>query len=350
MAEGVCAMRLECYTAAGQTLVPNVFIDKYMTEASGEFVKVYLCLLRTQGGAEISVESLAERLDLSERTVNRALKYLEKCGLLKLFYDAEGHMNGIRMLSGADIYDEPVPLSAVPAGRTAAGNAEAAPAGESAAAAESDKPARAPRSRKLTDPSAPAEKEAPAPAAKLPAAPAEKERRSYLPTEVSRLCEEDGEFNMLVSVVAPAYLNRVLSHQDIEVFAWLHNDLQLPVDVLEYCVEQCVERKKEDYSKTKFIRYIETVARSWHEEGVKDLAGARAAVRRFDEKVRTQKDAAGTPGTADREPAESTEPRRKKPGTGRSAKVQAAYGFSTERDRGEVDYNALAWSRMWEEK
>ena len=28
-------MRLECYTAAGQTLVPNVFIDKYMTEASG---------------------------------------------------------------------------------------------------------------------------------------------------------------------------------------------------------------------------------------------------------------------------------------------------------------------------
>ena len=136
--------------------------------------------------------------------------------------------------------------------------------------------------------------------AHLPAAPAEKERRSYLPTEVSRLCEEDGEFNMLVSVVAPAYLNRVLSHQDIEVFAWLHNDLQLPVDVLEYCVEQCVERKKEDYSKTKFIRYIETVARSWHEEGVKDLAGARAAVRRFDEKVRTQ--------------------------------------------------NALAWSRMWEEK
>ena len=155
---------------------------------------------------------------------------------------------------------------------------------------------------------------------------------------------------MLVSVVAPAYLNRVLSHQDIEVFAWLHNDLQLPVDVLEYCVEQCVERKKEDYSKTKFIRYIETVARSWHEEGVKDLAGARAAVRRLDEKVRTQKDAAGTPGTADREPAESTESRRKKPGTGRSAKVQAAYGFSTERDRGEVDYNALAWSRMWEEK
>ena len=339
-------MRLECYAAAGQTLVPNVFIDKYMTEASGEFVKVYLCLLRTQGGSEISVKSLAERLDLSERTVDRALKYLEKCGLLKLFYDAEGHMNGIRMLSGTDIYEGAVPLAAVPSVTDRVPDeAEKTQAEEAAPAGESEKPARAPRSRKAA---APAAAEKSAPAAALPATGTEGERRHYLPTEVSRLCEEDGEFNMLVSVVAPAYLNRVLSHQDVEVFAWLHRDLQLPVDVLEYCVEQCVERKKEDYSKTKFIRYIETVARSWHEEGVKDLSGARAAVRRFEEKVRAQKDAAKS--TAVPAAAEGTEPRRKRPGTGRSAKVQAAYGFSTERDRSEVDYNALAWSRMWEEK
>ena len=263
-------MRLECYTAAGQTLVPNVFIDKYMTEASGEYVKLYLCLLRTQGGTEVSVESLAERLDLSERTVNRALKYLEKCGLLKLFYDAEGHMNGIRMLSGSDLCDEPVPL-APSAGSMPAGTAEKAPAGPSAPAAEGEKPARAPRSRKLTA-SRTAEPEDAAAKEALPAASAEAPRRHYLPTEVSRLCEEDGEFNMLVSVVAPAYLNRTLSHQDIEVFAWLHRDLQLPVDVLEYCVEQCVERKKEDYSRTKFIRYIETVARSCDFLTVADLS------------------------------------------------------------------------------
>lgn len=341
-------MRLECFTAAGQTLVPNVFIDKYMAEANGEFVKVYLCLLRTQGAAEISVESLAERLDLSERTVNRALKYLEKCSLLKLFYDAEGRMNGIRMLPGTDIFDEPVPLAAAPsdAEKAPAEAAKAAGKEPAAAAPEGEKPARG-RSRKAADAAGTAQKADPEAAAPLPAASAEKERRRYLPTEVSRLCEEDGEFNMLVSVVAPAYLNRTLSHQDIEVFAWLHRDLQMPVDVLEYCVEQCVERKKEDYSKTKFIRYIETVARSWHEEGVKDLAGARAAVHRFDEKIRAGKDAAlqGTP-----EAPEGAEPRRRKPGTGRSAKVQAAYGFSTERSRDEVDYNALAWSRMWEEK
>ena len=336
-------MRLEYFAAAGQTLVPNVFIDKYMAEANGEFVKVYLCLLRMQSAAEISVESLAERLDLSERTVERALKYLEKCSLLKLFYDAEGHMNGIRMLPGTEFFDE-APQPAEPA-----------------RAGKPDSAAKAPAAEKTAPPAAAKQPEAvkkPA-AAPAPAAPAagkapkeESERRHYLPTEVSRLCEEDGEFNMLVTVVAPAYLNRTLQHNDLEIFAWLHHDLQLPVDVLEYCVEQCVERKKEDYSKKQFMRYIETVARSWHEEGVKTLEQARAAAARFDEKVaagkeNAKKDGAGTQAAgADQTPAPSS--RRKKQTVSRSPKIQAAYGFSMERQN--VDYNAIAWSRMWEEK
>lgn len=338
-------MRLEYFAAAGQTLVPNVFIDKYMAEANGEFVKVYLCLLRMQSAAEISVESLAERLDLSERTVERALKYLEKCSLVKLFYDAEGHMNGIRMLPGTEFFDE-APQTAAPA-RSGSADAKKTPAEKTASAAaktaaNAKQPAAAPPAQ--TGPAA----------EKAPAVPQEKEaeRRRYRPTEVSRLCEEDGEFNMLVTVVAPAYLNRTLQHNDLEIFAWLHHDLQLPVDVLEYCVEQCVERKKEDYSKKQFMRYIESVARSWHEEGVKTLEQARAAAARFDEKVaaakeNAKKDSAGTQAAgADQTPAPSS--RRKKQTVSRSPKIQAAYGFSMERQN--VDYNAIAWSRMWEEK
>ncbi len=38
------------------TLVRNVFLDEYMPEASGEFVKIYLYLLRcASGGKEISM-------------------------------------------------------------------------------------------------------------------------------------------------------------------------------------------------------------------------------------------------------------------------------------------------------
>ena len=375
-------MRLECWTAAGQTLVPNVFIDKYMAEANGEFVKVYLCLLRMQGAAEISAESLAERLDLSERTVDRALKYLEKCALLKLFYDGEGRMNGIRMLSGADVHDEPVPTSA-PAENAASAAEESAPekaeqavkavcgqppeeaaspkGSPSASAEKAAKPARPSVKRKEAAAGPGADKASGTASAAAgnagKAAPALPERRHYQPTEVGRLCDEDGEFNLLVSVVAPAYLDRTMTHRDNDIFAWLHHDMQLPVDVLEYCIEQCVERKKEDKAKPQFMHYIETVALRWHEEGVRDLDGARAAVRRFDERIRQQKEgAASVSGNAPRSGAEAAEggdvpeKGRKKPGLGRSARIQAAYGFSTERGRDEVDYNALAWSRMWEEK
>ena len=316
-------MRLECYAAAGQTLVPNVFIDKYMTEASGEFVKIYLCLLRLQGTAEIDVRSLAERLDLTERTVNRGLAYLEKCGLLKLFYDAEGTLNGIRILSGAD---DPGETSLLDVDRQESSVAKAKPAPEVSSAAG-------------------LQEQAGQTAAVQTAPPAAKEkakRRHYLPSEVSRLCEEDGEFNMLITVVAPAYLERPLTHTDNEIFAYLHQDISLPVDVLEYCIEQCVERKRDERSKNQFMRYIERTALNWQEEGVRTLEDARAAVARFDEKLKGSAEAAAAGGD------NAAQPARKKRTTGRSAKIQAAYGFSTERDN--VDYNALAWSRMWEEK
>ena len=329
-------MRLEYYYAAGQTLIPNVFIDKYMTEASGEFVKVYLCLLRMQGVTEITVSALADKLDLSERTVNRALAFLEKCHLLKLFYDEQGKMSGLRLLPGTEASEE---------------QPQAAPA----VVTESAKKA-APKSQvKQAETKLPAKPQPEAAQEEQPKkaqgkAGADSERRHYQPTEVSRLCEQDAEFNMLVSVVAPAYLERVLTHRDNELLTYLYHDLQLPVDVLEYCIEQCVERKREDRSRPQFMRYIEAVALSWHEEGVRNLEEARQAVRRFDERVEAQKEAAKAGQKAQPETYRSASPAEaaKKRAVSRSPKIQAAYGFSTE--RGDVDYNAVAWSRMWEEK
>ena len=46
--------------SAGITVVANEFIDQYMADANGEYVKVYLYLLRHEGG-EITVEAVAER-------------------------------------------------------------------------------------------------------------------------------------------------------------------------------------------------------------------------------------------------------------------------------------------------
>ena len=47
------------------TVVSNTFIDTYMTAANGEYVKVFLYLLRHEG-EEVTVSAIADALDLHD--------------------------------------------------------------------------------------------------------------------------------------------------------------------------------------------------------------------------------------------------------------------------------------------
>ena len=53
----------------------NEFIDKYMPEANGEYVKVYLLLLRHLNDPSVSLDisKIADILDYTEKDVIRAL-------------------------------------------------------------------------------------------------------------------------------------------------------------------------------------------------------------------------------------------------------------------------------------
>lgn len=66
------------------TLLENEFIDRYMVEANGEYVKVYLLLLRCLGdpSAALTIPRLADTLECTEKDVIRALNYWKKKGLL----------------------------------------------------------------------------------------------------------------------------------------------------------------------------------------------------------------------------------------------------------------------------
>ena len=66
--------------APGATAVSNIFIDTYMPRASGSFVKVYLCLLRHVQfpGAAVTLSSVADMLEETEKDIVRALNYWEK--------------------------------------------------------------------------------------------------------------------------------------------------------------------------------------------------------------------------------------------------------------------------------
>lgn len=67
------------------TVLENAFIDQYMVKANGEYVKVYLLLLRHLGssGKPLSVSEIADLLDDTEKDVIRALNYWKKQGLLE---------------------------------------------------------------------------------------------------------------------------------------------------------------------------------------------------------------------------------------------------------------------------
>lgn len=68
------------------TPVSNVFIDKYMPKARGEFVKVYLFMLKLSLSNEYGVNStiIASSLQLLESDIVNALNYWNEEGLVKL--------------------------------------------------------------------------------------------------------------------------------------------------------------------------------------------------------------------------------------------------------------------------
>lgn len=238
-------MKLCSLVPAEFALVPYDFIDKYMAKANGEFVKVYLCLLRLKD-EDVSVSLLADRLEMTEKDVTRALKYWESQGLL--------------------------------------GQAGTAELSETAKPEKEDGAAEA---RKT----APAEKPIAA-----PAKPAETagERRSY-PADALLKLQAQEEFAFLITA-AEQYLSRTLTRRDTDLLAYLYDELKLPGDLLEYLVEYCVERKPEDTAKAGFLRYMESVALGWHSEGIRTLQQAKDASRSFAEESRAVMKAFGISG------------------------------------------------------
>lgn len=86
-------------SGSGHTLVSDLFLDEYMPAANGEYVKVYLYLLRCLKSdvQELSISLIADKFDHTESDVRRALKYWEKMRLLKLEYDDAKELTGVRL-------------------------------------------------------------------------------------------------------------------------------------------------------------------------------------------------------------------------------------------------------------
>jgi len=274
------------------TAVAHEFIDQYMAVANGEYVKVYLFVLRHQG-EDITIERIADALDHTESDVRRALAYWEKLGILA----------GTR---------KEAPASCAAMGRQDSGPAQ--PRDASAG----PQPSRTQASRSLEVHEPPAHdqgfggygtngamsREIHGQGAGIQAGYAQgpevrgthgqgagiqdahaqgtvgqgrreqgqtsredRDKPVYSAEQVNRLSQDEGFSQLLY--IAQKYLNKVFTPRDCQVFAYLYEDLGMNEEVLEYLVEYCVQNGHTS------MRYIEAVARSWHEKGIRTAQEAK---------------------------------------------------------------------------
>ena len=66
-----------------ETSIPDVFFTEYLSQANGDYVKVYLYLyFLSKYNKEVKINDLVRKLELSLKTVQDAIKYWEDQGLL----------------------------------------------------------------------------------------------------------------------------------------------------------------------------------------------------------------------------------------------------------------------------
>lgn len=88
----------------GSTPVSNFFINHYMLEAPGEYVKVYLLGLKySYYNQSFSMEEMADKLFMSEDDIEKALKFWERSGVIKLRYsDNEYYIEYLPLVKKSD--------------------------------------------------------------------------------------------------------------------------------------------------------------------------------------------------------------------------------------------------------
>lgn len=217
------------------TLLPNDFIDNYMIDANGEFVKVYLFLLRHLDDpcSSLTLTTIADCLNNTENDILRAFRYWEKTGLLRLERDADGKIVCIELERGS------VLASADSAGSSSVSSEQPVPAVLPGAAAQTEASARPDISAARTGNAVP-----------LDAFRAQKEIKSLL-------------------FITEQYLGKTLTHSDMETITYFYETLHMSADLIEYLIESCVENGH------KSMHYIRKVAFSWAEAGIETVSQAK---------------------------------------------------------------------------
>ena len=290
------------------TTIYNSFIEDYMPAANGSYVKVYLYIAKCLQAKEsnFSISSLADQLENTEKDILRALMYWEKKGLMSLNRDkATGEILGLEMLipfaeRDFDTYENTAKESAASLGvdsdlsETGALNRRNSDLSETGALdrRNSDFSETGALNRRNSDFSetdaantssyessgtdAPSNVNSDVHRASNSAQ--DKNSSAVKPIQVSPEQIQELSANedfVWVCNVVESYLERPMKPTEIQLITYLYGTLHFSRELILHLYDYCISMGKTA------CNYIQTVALSWHEQGIKTPEQAQNASVRY---------------------------------------------------------------------
>ena len=251
------AINISSDIATSFTTVSDIFIDQYMPKANGEFVKVYLYLLRATGsGAGIAtISEIADHFSNTEADIIRALNYWASEGILQLQSDADGQIMGINLcsLSVSGMQAAQSNIQSAVADNAAQNNLQNSVVNNAAQNISTtnirmqDSVVEKLKSQ-TTDKAASSQKE-------------------YTLDEIKEF-RKNPDISELFFIIE-TYLKHTLSSTDTNMVLYWLDELHFSTDLVEYLVEYCITKGHSS------LRYMNKVALGWADAGIKTVDQAK---------------------------------------------------------------------------
>lgn len=264
------AINISSDIATSFTTVSDIFIDQYMPKANGEFVKVYLYLLRATGsGAGIAtISEIADHFSNTEADIIRALNYWASEGILQLQSGADGQIIGINLcsLSVSGMQAAQSNIQSAVADNAAQNNLQNSVVNNAAqnnlqnGVVNNDAQNISTTNIRMQD----------SVVEKLKSQTPDKaasSQKEYTLDEIKEF-RKNPDISELFFIIE-TYLKHTLSSSDTNMVLYWLDELHFSTDLVEYLVEYCITKGHSS------LRYMNKVALGWADAGIKTVDQAK---------------------------------------------------------------------------
>lgn len=264
------AINISSDIATSFTTVSDIFIDQYMPKANGEFVKVYLYLLRATGsGAGIAtISEIADHFSNTEADIIRALNYWASEGILQVQIGADGQIMGINLcsLSVSGMQAAQSNIQSAVADNAAQNNLQNGVVNNATQnnlqngvvnnAAQNISTANIRMQDSVVEKLKNQATDKPAPS-----------QKEYTLDEIKEF-RKNPDISELFFIIE-TYLKHTLSSTDTNMVLYWLDELHFSTDLVEYLVEYCITKGHSS------LRYMNKVALGWADAGIKTVDQAK---------------------------------------------------------------------------